>query len=344
MNNKYTTLRDGTKHLRIINGCWQFSSGHSDDTISGIKTLSQYIKKWYSCFDWADIYTWVEELFGQINIQFWANKNIRFHTKHVPDLDDITNWKINYKKTEKTILRSMNRINTSILHNVQFHWWDYAKPWYEISIQVLQDLQKKWKIQHIGITNTNVDFLKKLENKYSFIPMTTQNQYSIIDRRPENKLIDHLNKKNIWLYCYGSLMWWLLSKKYLWINKPEEPLENRSLRKYLRIIDDWADWDLFQILLNTLENIWTKYNASISEIAASWVLHQKWVNSIIIWTRSSKHIWSLNTILNINLTRWDLEKINTVYSKWKPLIWDVFDLERYEPRHRDIMKFNLNKK
>jgi len=86
--------------------------------------------------------------------------------------------------------------------------------------------------------------------------MTTQNQYSIIDRRPESYLIPHILEKNIWLYCYGSLMGWLLSDRYLGVGRPQEPLENRSLRKYLRVIDDWGDWKLFQQLLQTLFQIW----------------------------------------------------------------------------------------
>jgi diketogulonate reductase-like aldo/keto reductase len=61
-------------------------------------------------------------------------------------------------------------------------------------------------IEHIGITNTNVTFLEKLENELHFIPMTTQNQYSILDRRPEKYLLPYILKRKIGLYCYGSLM------------------------------------------------------------------------------------------------------------------------------------------
>jgi len=343
MVNKHITLRDWVQHGRIINGCWQFSDWHSENTETPVQVLQKYIQSWFLSFDWADIYTWVEEIFWDAherNKDLW---NLRFHTKHVPDLDDVQKWNISQEKTKKQIMRSCNRMKTNILDNVQFHWWDYTKAWYHISISTLLSLKSEWIINHIWVTNCNVKFLQKLEKEIWFIPMTTQNQYSIVDRRVENFLIPHILEKEIWLYCYGSLMGWLLSDRYLWKERPQEPLENRSLRKYLRVIDDWANWELFQELLQVLSQISDEHSVTISEISIAWVLHQKWVSSAIVWVRNTKHLDSLHRVLNIDLRKSDLYSIDTIYLKWEFLKWDVFDLERDEPRHRDIMKFNLNK-
>lgn len=340
--NQYTKLRDGTEHGRIINGCWQFSEGHSNHTEDPILSIQKYVDTWFLTFDGADIYTGVEEIFWTI-LQNNVNTRIRFHTKHVPDLNDVRNWNITQSMTRTQILRSCDRLSIKKLDNVQFHWWDYSMKWYEISIRELLDLQKQWVIDQIWITNTNVLFLKKLEKELSFIPMTTQNQYSLIDRRAESQLIPHCIEKHIWLYCYGSLMGGLISEKYLQASEPQEPLENRSLRKYMRVLYDWGDWELFQELLEALSTIWRKHNATISEIAIAWTLGRKWVSSAIIGMRHPKHVHSLKKVYSIELDNDDLEKIESIYKKWSPLEWDVFDLERDEPRHRDIMKFNLNK-
>jgi len=288
MIDKNISLRDGTRHGRIINGCWQFSQGHSDNTEMPAQVLQKYIESWFPIFDGADIYTWVEEVFWKV---FDANREViglRFHTKHVPDLDDVISGNISREKTISQIMRSCSKMKTGVLQNVQFHWWDYAQSWYEISLNALLGLQSEWIIEHIWVTNCNVTFLKKLE-------------------------------------------------KELW------PLENRSLRKYLRVIDDWGDWKLFQVLLQVLSQIWDKYEVSISEVSIAWILHQKWLSSAIVWVRNTKYLNSLDRVLNIDLTKEDLAMIDKVYFKWQSLEWDVFDLERNEPRHRDIMKFNLNK-
>lgn len=336
-------LRDWVRHNRIINWCWQFSSGHSENTEKPIDTLALYVKNGFTVFDGADIYTWVEEIFWELNSRYPELDQLRFHTKHVPDLQDVVEWKITKDRTIKQIMRSCQRMKIQKLSNVQFHWWDYESKGYDISLNTLSNLQKEWVIEHVGITNTNVDFLMRLENELNFTPMTTQNQYSILDRRPEKHLIPHIQDRDIWLYCYGSIMWWLLTDRYLWVARPEEPLENRSLRKYLRVIDDWWNWKMFQELLNVLSTIWKRQGVTIAQIAMSWVLNQQWVSSVILWVRNSKYIQDLDVIFNIDLTDSDLEAIDKIYFRWQELEWDVFDLERDEPRHRDIMKFNLNK-
>lgn len=342
MKNKNTALRDWTSHSRIINGCWQFSEGHSENASSPVEVLGRYVEAGFSVFDGADIYTGVEEIFWEVHTKFSDCLDLRFHTKHVPDLDDVQAGTVTKEKTITHIERSCERMNTSSLSNVQFHWWDYEQSGYDISLSALLDLQAKWVIEHLGVTNTNVKFLMRLEDELGFVPMTSQNQYSLIDRRAEQSLIPYLSEKNIWLYCYGSLMGWLLSSRYLDTDRPAEPLENRSLRKYLRVLDDWADWETFQELLTTLHDIGLDHQASISEISIAWLLHQEWVNSVILGVRNSKHLSSLGKSLDIDLSQDELKSIDTIYAKWTPLKWDVFDLERYEPQHRDIMKFNLN--
>ena len=339
---KNTTLRDWTSHARIINGCWQFSEWHSHQTENPEETIQQYINAWHTVFDGADIYTWVEELLWKM-IQKNGLHKIRFHTKHVPDLLDIQSWALSEAETQRSIFRSLERLGIKKLSNVQFHWWDYTKSGYEISIKTLEKLQKEGYIEHIWVTNTNVAELEKWKNELWFIPISSQNQYSIIDRRPKKHLIQYTKTYQIALYCYGSLMWWLLSDRYLRTKEPSEPLENRSLRKYLRVIHDWGNWELFQELLLTLSNIWNKHWVSISEVAAAWVLHQDWVSSIIVGIRSSRHLDSLDRIYDLHLDCEDIQQIDAIYEKWIPLEGDVFDLERNEPRHRDIMKFNLNK-
>lgn len=343
MIKKIITLRDGVEHGRIINGCWQFSSGHSDNTQTPIHVLQSYIDAGFTTFDGADIYSWVEEVFWEVWEQNRDNKYLRFHTKHVPDLDDVISGNISLEKTISQISRSCERMQTQVLDNVQFHWWGYKKSWYEISLSALMGLQSEWLIKHIWVTNCNVAFLKTLEQELWFVPMTTQNQYSIIDRRPETYLVPYILERDIGLYCYGSLMWGLLTDRYLGKDKPQEPLENRSLRKYLRVIDDWADWDTFQELLSVLSSIWNKYSVNIAQISIAWLLHQKSVSSVIVWVRNTKYIDSLNDIFWISLSFEDMKAIDTIYDKWTALFWDVFDLERNESRHRDIMKYNLNK-
>jgi aryl-alcohol dehydrogenase-like predicted oxidoreductase len=49
-------------------------------------------------------------------------------------------------------------------------------------------------------------------------------------------------------------------------------LDTLSLRKYMKMIDAWGGWNLFQDLLSTLKRIAQKHNASIANVATNYIL------------------------------------------------------------------------
>ncbi len=318
------------------------ADGHSSQVFDASSMIQAYWEAGIDSIDCADIYTGVEDTIWEY-ISQQITRIPRIHTKHVPDLESIRTRQITPENTRLSIERSLKRLQIKKLDLVQFHHWDYAIDTYKISLSTLLEMQYEGKIWAIGVTNSSVHFLEKLRLELGFIPLTTQNQYNIIDRRVEYQLQEYSSMYDIAIYAYGSLMWWLLSERYFWENKPIEPLENRSLRKYLRVIDDWWDWDLFQDLLFVLSNIAQKYSVSISDIAMRWVLERKWVSAIIVGARHSRYAHLLKNVFTFTLSKSDFDDIDAIYLGWYPLKGDVFDLERNEPRHRDIMKFNLNK-
>ena len=87
--------------------------------------------------------------------------------------------------------------------------------------------------------------------------VSNQVQYSIIDRRPEVKMIPLCLKYNISLLAYGSICGGLMSERYLGITQSPSTAElnTLSLRKYKQMIDAWGGWDLFYELLSSLKRI-----------------------------------------------------------------------------------------
>ena len=140
-------------HLpRIINGCWQISSGHNLHQQTKMDELFlQYVKSGLNTFDCADIYTGVEDLLG--NFKADAVKKgfpVNIHTKFVPDLDALAN--LSDELIEKTIRRSCNRLRSSALDLVQFHWWRYEVGDYLRALDKLMALKQQNVIKHIGLT------------------------------------------------------------------------------------------------------------------------------------------------------------------------------------------------
>jgi aryl-alcohol dehydrogenase-like predicted oxidoreductase len=149
--------------------------------------------------------------------------------------------------------------------------------------------------------------------------VTNQIQYSIIDRRPEVKMISFCKEHKIRLLAYGSLCGGLLSERYL--RRTQQPsvieLDTLSLRKYKKMIDKWGGWILFQELLTTLDEIAQKYNVNIANVATRYILEKPAVAGAIIGARLgiSNHRNSNVQVFNFSLDKSDYDAIDTVCSK-----------------------------
>jgi len=329
---------------RILKGGWQLAGGHGKiNEETAIKDMKAYLDAGITTFDCADIYTGVEELIGKFIKDFKIKipEELQVHTKYVPDLALLPT--IKPKDTEDIIDRSLQRLGIERLNLVQFHWWDYDIPKYVETAIVLQKLQKKGKIQHIGVTNFDVIRLQEILDAGVRI-ISSQNQYSVIDNRPKNKLIPFAKVNDIKLLCYGTVAGGFLSEKYLDKKEPKEPLENRSLTKYKLVINDFGGWELFQELLKILDSIAKRHQVKITNVVSRFILDKPGVSGIIIGARNSVHLSNNKKTFAFQLDETDLKKIKYILNQAKGPLGDAYFLERIKGgAHAGIMKYNLNK-
>src|SRR5205823_13708114 len=143
--------------------------------------------------------------------------------------------------------------------------------------------------------------------------VSNQVQYSIIDRRPEVKMIPFCIEHNISLLIYGSLCGGLMSEHYLGRIQPTTTeLNTLSLRKYKQMIDAWGGWNLFQELLSTLKRIAQKYNVSIANVATRYILDKSAVAGVIIGARLGivDHRDDNTQVFNFSLVKSDYDDID----------------------------------
>ena len=225
---------------------------------------------------------------------------------------------------------------------MQLHWWDYDQPNYIEVAGWLSELADEGKIRHLGTTNFDLPHLQALVT--AGIPIVSnQAQYSLLDRRAERALTSFCLDHGIQLLCYGVLAGGFLSERYLQASEPGQQLENRSLVKYKLIIDEFGGWSLQQELLEALAEIASKHQASISSVAARWVLDREAVGAIMIGTRSDAHIEDTRQIFELRLDRDDRDRIDSVLARAQGPLGDPFDLERRpDGAHSKIMWTDLN--
>lgn len=298
---------------------WQVAGGHGYiDNELAIADMMRYHEAGFTTWDLADIYGPAEDFIGQFRRKLLAIKGeeeldkIQALTKWVPQPGRITRSIVN-----ESIDRSLHRMGVSMVDLLQFHWWDYNNPYYMDALKYLSDLRDEGKIKHIGLTNFDTERLQIMIDSDLQI-VSNQVQYSIIDRRPEVKMIPFCLENNISLLCYGSICGGLMSERYLGRMQPSTAeLNTLSLQKYKKMIDAWGGWSLFQELLSTLKRIAQKHNVTIANVAARYILDKSAVAGVIIGVRLGivDHRTSNTQVFNFILDKSDCEAIDAVCAK-----------------------------
>ncbi|HEU4447971.1 MAG TPA: aldo/keto reductase [Nitrososphaeraceae archaeon] len=314
---------------KILNGMWQVAGGHGYiDHELAVADMVKYHDAGFTTWDLADIYGPAEDLIGEFRRKLSTlkgkeelNKTQAF-TKWVPEPTRITPSTVN-----ESIEKSLRRMNVYSLDLLQFHWWDYNNPYYMDALRCLFDLRDRGTIKHVGLTNFDTERMQiMLDSDLRVI--SNQVQYSIIDRRPEVKMTPLCVKENISLLSYGTLCGGLISEHYLGKTQPSAAeLDTLSLRKYMRMIEAWGGWNLFQELLSVLKKIAQKHNVNIANVATRYILDKPAVAGVIIGVRLGiiEHRNSNAQVFNFSLDKSDVNDIDTICTKSRNLFEAIGD-------------------
>ncbi len=340
-------LRPGYKISRVIKGGWQLAGDHGAvDRSDAVRDMETFLESGITTFDCADIYVGVEEIIGDFIADVRRRRGpevagrVQVHTKLVPDLGLLENMRA--EDVEAIIDRSLRRLQIEQLHLVQYYWWDLALGDPLLGLEVLKRCQEKGKVAHLGVTNWDVSETRPLVEAGCDL-VSTQVQYSLLDRRPEKGLSDWAGASDIQLLCYGTLAGGFLTENWLGQPDPGFDFENRSLIKYRLIIDEFGPWDVFQSLLHTLKSVGDKHGVSLSSVATRWVLDRPQVAAAIVGARYARHLPKTLQVFALQLDEEDRSAIEAVLATASSPAGPVFGLERdRQGRHGRIMKYNLN--
>jgi aryl-alcohol dehydrogenase-like predicted oxidoreductase len=235
---------------RVIKGGWQLAGGHGAiEREQALRDMLLYAEAGITTFDCADIYSGLERLIGEfIRRHRDAMDNgtvpkVEVHTKYVPDLEALPT--LTRRDVQAAVDRSLDRLGVERLDLVQFHWWDHDVPGYVEAALHLAALRDAGKIKQIGLTNFDTAHLAEL--LAAGVPIVSnQVQYSVLDHRPEQTMVEFCERHGITLLCYGTVAGGFLSERYLDAPEPDLPYENRSLIKYGLIIDEFGGWGRYR--------------------------------------------------------------------------------------------------
>ncbi|HKA54575.1 MAG TPA: aldo/keto reductase [Candidatus Binatia bacterium] len=272
---------------RVLNGMWQVSGAHGRiDPAAAVKNMFDYVDAGFTTWDLADHYGPAEDFVGEFRRQLAAARGaealsgIQAFTKWVPRPGRMTR-----RIVEDNIARSLRRMGVETLDLLQFHWWEYDDPAYLDALTFLAQLRDEGKIRHLALTNFDTAHLQVIGERGIRV-VSNQVQYSLIDRRPEVRMVPFCREHGIQLLTYGTVCGGLLSEQYL--GRPEPgygALNTASLQKYKQMVDAWGGWGLFQELLRALKRVADKHGVSIANVAVRAILDRPAVAGVIVGVR-----------------------------------------------------------
>jgi len=287
----------------------------------------------FNAIDAADIYGPAELIVGgalQSNLTH-ALSPVAF-TKYVPSNE----VRITKETVKKALENSCKRMKVTCIDLLQFHWWQYDDESWKDVIQYLASFCSPQEgnpqlIRVLGLTNFDTEHWRIMIEDMGLPIATNQVSYSIIDQRPKHKGMTQLCETHgVKMLCYGTLLGGFLSDYYLGRSMPTKTeLDTSSKRKYIRFINQWGTWNLFQELLQVLHTIAERHGngMNISIVSQRYILNQPHVAGVLIGARLSitNHLEENKKVLVLRLTQQDIQEIDQVVAKGRPLPGDCGD-------------------
>ncbi|KAJ7364680.1 NADP-dependent oxidoreductase domain-containing protein [Mycena albidolilacea] len=305
---------------RLWTGLWQLSSNAwGTASVSKIRqAMGRHVERGYTAFDMADHYGSAELIFGKFRASLESPNSVLGATKYcvfkpIP---------ISRETVEAAVRQRMERMRTTQIDLLQFHWQDYElKQDYILTVDILNQLKGEGLIAAIGLCNFDSLRTDEICTQFPGVIVSNQVQFSLIDTRPLYGMADICTKHGIKLLTYGTLCGGFLADK--WIGEPEpDPYSgslNPSQRKYLdMIIKAWHSWTLFQELLCVLRDIGARHDGlSVSNVATRWVLDHAVVGAVIIGARlgCSEYPDDNAKVFSVSLTDEDRRYIDDVLTR-----------------------------
>jgi aryl-alcohol dehydrogenase-like predicted oxidoreductase/enamine deaminase RidA (YjgF/YER057c/UK114 family) len=296
--------------------------------------MLDYVTDGFDTFDMADHYGSSELIANYatklIQQEHSLGKQVipRIFTKWCPKPVEMTTCVI-----AAGIQERLDRLGSSSIDLLQFHWWHYENPNYLDALRELERFRQDGVIANLGLTNFNSDHLKVVLGEGVNI-VTNQVSYSLLDRRAAESMSDLCIDSNVQILAYGTLCGGFLSDRWLGVTEPESgAIADWSKMKYRRFIKAFGGWEKFQMLLTSLSEIATKHGVSVANIATRWVLEQPAVAAVIVGARlgESEHRADNLRLFSFSLDEDDYEVINSALQKSDKLPGDCGDEYRKAP-------------
>ena len=295
-------------------GCMgmSFAYGPAKDKREMISLLHAAVERGVTFFDTAEVYGPFtnEELVGEGLAPFRNQVMIATKFGFRPDSKPETRWSSLDSRPEhirEVAEASLKRLGTDVIDLFYQHRVDPNVPIEDVAGTV-KELVDEGKVKHFGLSEAGVQTIRRA---HAVQPVAAvQSEYSLWFREPEKEVLPTLEKLGIGFVPYSPLGRGFLTGK---LNE-NTTFESSDFRNMLPRFTPEAR-KANQALVGLLGEIAKRKKATPAQIALAWLLAQKpWIVPIPGTTKLKRLEENIGAA-EVELTRNDLEEIETATSK-----------------------------
>jgi len=292
---KLTTVGLGT--WAIGGGNWEFAWGPQNDQES-IETIHQALDMGINWIDTAAVYGLghSEEIVGRAIKGMEERPFIATKCGRVWDDQGRITGNLTRESVRREAENSLRRLGVEVIDLFQIHWPD---PDHQIEEgwATIADLIKEGKIRYGGVSNFNVEQLKRIQKIHPVASL--QPPYSMLRREAEKELFPYCAEQHIGVIVYSPMQKGLLTGKIT-----PERVKNFAPDDHRRNDPMFQEPQLSSNLklVEKLRSIAEKEGRSVAQLAIAWVLRRPEVTAAIVGARRPDQIketapagdWSLS--------------------------------------------------
>jgi aryl-alcohol dehydrogenase-like predicted oxidoreductase len=314
---EYTTLgATGIEVSRICLGCMSFGTSDWRDWVldpeESYPIIERAIDLGINFFDTANMYSRGEServlgnaLEGHRDEMVVATKGF-----FQMDDDDPNSGGLSRKAIEQELAASLDRLGMETVDLYQTHRWDYDTPIDE-TLRALDDAVRRGQTRYIGTSSMwahqFADALHTSDRLGLDRFATMQNHYNLLYREEEREMLPLCQKRDV-----GVIPWSPLARGYL--ARPHEEFDATTRGQSDTYAQEHPYFDGNGREINErVQELAAENDATMAQIALSWLLHKEWVDAPIVGTTSVEHLEEAVEALDISLSDSDIEYLESPY-------------------------------